>query len=97
MSEYKNVPFVPCNDCANFESCTNDFVADLLEPYDVESIEDLIANVRNKTIDDVWKIVLEHQTYQESYLSPPEVDTGLDLADLQKLLSDMKGGAENET
>lgn len=53
MSEYKNVPFVPCNDCANFESCTNDFVAELLEPYDVESTEDLIANVRNKTIDEI--------------------------------------------
>lgn len=63
MSEYKDVPFVPCNDCANFESCTNDFVAELLEPYDVESIEDLITNVRNKTIREVEQ-AMYHQCFE---------------------------------
>ncbi len=40
------------DECANYESCTNNFVAELLEPYDVESIEELISNVRAKAIED---------------------------------------------
>lgn len=35
-------------ECANYESCTNDFVAELLEPYDVESIAELVKNSYNK-------------------------------------------------
>ena len=83
MIEYKNVPFVPCNDCANYESCTNDFVAELLEPYDVESIEDLILNVRNKAIDEVIKTLAENE------------DTILTDMQYYRLI-EMKGGAENE-
>lgn len=82
MSEYKNVPFVPCNDCANYESCTNDFVADLLEPYDAESIEDLITNVRNKTIDEVIKTLAKSE------------DTILTDKQYYEVLK-LKGGANN--
>lgn len=34
-------------------------IVDLLEPYDVESIEELIENVRNKAIDECIKILTD--------------------------------------
>ena len=35
-------------ECPKYESCTNDFVAELLEPYDSESIEQLVRNAYEK-------------------------------------------------
>ena len=92
MSEYKNVPFVPCNDCANFESCTNDFVAELLEPYDVESIEDLIANVRNKAIDEYKNLIIKNLN---TLTLGNETQAEYIRIHIEEWAKDLKGGAEN--
>lgn len=52
-------------ECARYESCTCDFIAELLEPYDVESIEELIENVRNKAIDEFAHALKE--TYNNEF------------------------------
>lgn len=65
-----------------YEHFVKQTMADLLEPYDAESIEDLIANVRNKTIDEVIKTLAESE---ETILSDKQYYEVLKL----------KGGAEN--
>ena len=66
-----------------YEHFVKQTMAELLEPYDVESIEDLILNVRNKAIDEVIKTLAENE------------DTILTDMQYYRLI-EMKGGAENE-
>lgn len=40
--------------------------AEMLMPYDVESIDDLIKNVRNKTLDEVRNALFEKADYMET-------------------------------
>lgn len=46
-------------ECSNYECCTNDFVAELLEPYNVESIEELASDSYNKGKVDGYNQALE--------------------------------------
>lgn len=73
------------DECANYESCTDNFVAELLEPYDAESIEELIANVRAKAFNEVLN-VLDSSPYGDVRISR-----------VKKFIAEqLKVGGENE-
>lgn len=48
-----------CTACMDEEECLKTLEAELLKPYDCETLEELIKNVRNKAIDELAEKVKE--------------------------------------
>lgn len=47
-------------ECSSYESCSDNFVAELLEPYDVESIDELVSNSYNKGMRDTIEYLVKN-------------------------------------
>lgn len=60
------------DECANYESCTDSIIAELLEPYDVESIEELVTNAYNKgrkdAIDELLDLIESDTSFDSYYM-----------------------------
>lgn len=66
--EFNTICYCEYNEIAGFTSCAAvygyehgfaDGVIEALKPYDVESVEDLVRNVRNKTIEDAREAIIK--------------------------------------
>ena len=56
----------------------------------IEMLIDLYQQGRVDAIDEFVKAIEEHQTRQDSYLDPPYVEMGLDMADVLEVAEKLK-------